>query len=1184
MEKSDQDSQPGFSDVGASQLSVQRTADDPDMPDQTTPLPNPAGLGKPVIDPEETQGPDRPISSAPPALGPESAHPTFSPQEILAKRYRIIRFIGQGGMGEVYEVEDLELRGHFALKTVRPAIAESPGALERFKREIQLARKVTHPNVSRIFDIGHHELPTGGEVTFLTMVLLRGETLADRLRGARPMAESEAFPLISQMAAALNAAHQVGVVHRDFKSANVLLVPPDQEGATVRAVVTDFGLARGIASDDSELSSLSMTGEIMGTAAYMAPEQLKGEPVSAATDIYALGVVIYEMVTGAQPFVGDTPMATAFKRLQEPPRSPRSLAPDLDAQWEATILRCLEQNPLNRFRTATDVVSALTGARELLPAPVAGHQKSWVVAAAFMAIIAILSGAFALYLYLDRQNRKAATESPQAVTHPPVRARRAVAVLDFRNLTGNHEAGWLSQALVQYLTTELSGQALRTVPGENVARMKKELGIQVADSLGKDTLGRIRTNLGTDFVVLGSYTALGSGADSPIRVDVRVQDTLKGDTLVSVAETGTASHLFELVSKVGKSLREKLGAGEIPKAEAGAVQASLPSNPEAARLYSEGLSKLWVFEAVSARDLLQQAVTIEPEHPLTHSALAEAWAALGYDSKAREQAKQAMDLSGGLSKEQRLLVEGSHRQATGEWGKAVETYQSLFILFPDNLDYGLRLVNAQTSAGKGKEGLATVKTLREMPAPTRDDPRIDLAEASVAFSLSDFKGQQSSAGHAIQKGDERSARFVVAEGRKREGEALWKLGQLKKAPAAFEEARQAYAAVGDRRGVADVLNDLAVLFYEQGNFSEAEKRYEVAMDEYREIGYQAGVAKVLNNLALLLWIKKGDLRGARAMYDKALPIFNEIEDQSNAANVLDNNALVIMAQGNLDEAQKMYEQALKVRLEIGDQVGVATSLNNLTDLYYLQGNLESATSAAGEALRISGQISNQGNVAYGHTFLGLIFEAQGNLAAARKEQEHALSIWNQIGEKGSESDSRVALAKLQMEEGRPAEGAALLSSAIEEFQKEEAGDREAGAEALVARCLLAQGKTAEAQQAVSRAVTLSQKSEDVTIRIPIAITDARVRAASGKSNEAIKVLNAASAEAAKAGIATYQFEARAALGEVELQYGNRTRGRELLAILNLEASAKGFGLIAREAAASQKTFAAVTPRNSPPAH
>jgi tetratricopeptide (TPR) repeat protein len=923
-----------------------------------------------------------------------------------------------------------------------------------------------------------------------------------------------------------------------------------------------------------------MTGEIMGTPAYMAPEQLKGEPVNAATDIYALGVVIYEMVTGAHPFVGDTPMATALKRLQEAPPAPRSFVPDLDAQWDATILRCLEQNPLDRYRTATEVVQALAGARGLHSEPTAPkHKRSRGLAVALMAAIALIFAAFAIHIYRDRRAGAGTTSPSQTATGSPIRARRSVAVLGFKNITASNDTAWLSTALSEMLTTELSGQALRSVPGESIARMKLELSIADADSFSKDTLERIRTNLGTDYVVMGSYTALGKEGDSPIRVDVRLQDAVKGDTIASVAETGTAAHLFDLVSKVGTSLRKKLGAGPITQAEAGGVQYSLPSNPDAARLYSEGLSKLRVFEAVSARDLLQQAVSIEPNFPLAHSSLAMAWSDLGYDANAREQAKLAMDLSAGLSKEQSLLVQGAYRETTREWDKAIEAYQHLFILYPDNLEYGLRLARAQVAAGKGKEALLTVKALREMPAPAHGDPRIDLTEASAAYSLADFKGQLSIASKAIQKGEEQGARLVVAEGRKFEGMALSQMGQLKKASAALEGARQAYAAVGDRRGVADVLNNLAVLFQVQGDLNEAKNRYEVAMDECRDIGYQAGVARALNNLALLLWIK-GSLGGARAMYEKALPIYNEIGDKPNSANVMDNSALVIMGLGDLAQAQNMYEQALKVRRDIGDQAGIGTSLNNLSDLYYLQGDLEDAKRSAEDALRVSEQIASQSNIAFAHSFMGFISEAQGNLVDARKEHEHAVSIWGQTGEKGNESDGRVALARIQLEDGRSNEGVTLLQGVIAEYQKEEATDKEGNAEALLARCLLAQGKTSEAQQANSRAMALAQKSEDVTIRIPIAIANARVLAASGKTAEATRILNATISEATKAGIVAYQFEARAALGEVEIQYGNRARGRDVLASLAGEASSKGFGLIAREAAASQKAFEVTPPKRA----
>jgi eukaryotic-like serine/threonine-protein kinase len=277
-------------------------------------------------------------------------------------------------MGEVYEVEDLELKERVALKTIRPEVAQDQKMIERFKREIQLARNVTHPNVCRIFDLGFHRTgEPSGDWMFLTMELLNGETLAARIRRGGRMKPSEALPIAVQMAAGLAAAHKAGVIHRDFKTGNVILVP-SKEGN--RVVVTDFGLARRSQASGGAQTASSSVSEFMGTPAYMAPEQVRGDPVTLAADIYALGVVLYEMVTGTWPFTGDNPLAIAAKRLEGPPTPPRKYVPDLEPKWEAAILRCLERESKDRFQSATAVAEAL-GTRELAyrPNPALAH---WV--------------------------------------------------------------------------------------------------------------------------------------------------------------------------------------------------------------------------------------------------------------------------------------------------------------------------------------------------------------------------------------------------------------------------------------------------------------------------------------------------------------------------------------------------------------------------------------------------------------------------------------------------------------------------------------------------------------------------------------------------------------------------------------------------------------------------------------
>ena len=283
----------------------------------------------------------------------------FSPGEVLAQRFRIVAFLGRGGMGEVYEAEDLELREPVALKTIRAGLARDEHAMERFRREIQLARKVTHPNVSRLFDLGHH-VSESGDITYLTMELLHGQTLSERLRAGRiPIAD--AGLIVEQMAQALAAAHQAGVVHRDFKPGNVILTPTSG-GNPPRAVVTDFGLAC--------LSGEVPGGVVVGTLAYMSPETKEGREATPASDVFALGVVMHEMVTGARPEDGEAKLA------------------DLDPKWQGAIRRCLKRDPVLRPRAA-DVVKTLTGADEAQP--VRPRRWRWALAAALAVVVAALA-------------------------------------------------------------------------------------------------------------------------------------------------------------------------------------------------------------------------------------------------------------------------------------------------------------------------------------------------------------------------------------------------------------------------------------------------------------------------------------------------------------------------------------------------------------------------------------------------------------------------------------------------------------------------------------------------------------------------------------------------------------------------------------------------------------------------
>ena len=280
----------------------------------------------------------------------------FAAGDMVASRYKIVRLIGSGGTGEVFEALDTALGVSVALKALKPSVAGSAVQLERFRREIQNARKVTHFNVCRIFDIGIQN-GSGRDRFFLTMELLTGPTLAERIEQGSPYPTDEALPIAAQIADGLDAAHAAGVIHRDLKPGNIMLLPPPTGRFAQRAVITDFGLALSEEQSDMRLTE---SDELVGTPEYMAPEQAEPGPATPATDIYALGLILYEMLSKRRPFESaGTALATVLVRRREPPRPLREVAPGVPAAWEAAIHRCLERDPARRFPSAGEVIAAL---------------------------------------------------------------------------------------------------------------------------------------------------------------------------------------------------------------------------------------------------------------------------------------------------------------------------------------------------------------------------------------------------------------------------------------------------------------------------------------------------------------------------------------------------------------------------------------------------------------------------------------------------------------------------------------------------------------------------------------------------------------------------------------------------------------------------------------------------------
>jgi eukaryotic-like serine/threonine-protein kinase len=1100
----------------------------------------------------------------------------FVPGDLAADRFRIARFIARGGMGEVYEAEDIELHERVALKSIRGELLQDAKALERFKREVHLSRKVTHPNVCRIFDLFRQSpstmtASTRGAIVFVAMELLEGETLAEFLQKHLRLQADEAAPIASQMASGLGAAHAAGILHRDFKPGNVLLVP----GAKgVRAVITDFGLALRANPQASLGAPVTGAGELLGTPAYMSPEQVENKELTPASDVYSLGLVLYQMVTGTRPFEEATPLATAVRRIKEDPIPPRNLVPDLDPRWESLILRCLARNPKDRFQNGDEVVEALRGESKLGGTKL-GETKPGEVGTRLDRRILLGSAALLLVSVGSVFYYKTRHKIPGPAPTPLVSVRPSVAVLPFHNLSGRSDTEWVSTALPEMLTAELTaGGKLRTSSGENITRASADLRLTGKQTLARDTLEHVRKYLGSDYVVLGSYLDQGS-SEPQIRVDLWLQDTKTGETAATISEKGGESDLDSLATRAGADLRRTLGVGDVTPNEAAVVRAALPSNPEAVRLYSEGLARLRLLNAPAARDELERAVAADPNYALGHAALAEAWQAMGYDQRAQEESKKARDLSSGLSREERLWIEAKDWELNRRWDKAVEIYRTLYEFFPDNLEYGLRLSNAQALARTIDEALATLQGLRKLPSPDGDDPRILLQQAVAYEMRGAYKEQQAAAESAASRARELGATLLLARALNQEARAFEAQGKPDDALRSAEEAARISSSAGGRLEVARALTVTGIVRYDQGNFAEAASANDRALAIQEEIGYKRGAATTLNNLANVR-AAQGDLSGSMKLLNEALETFREIGDKHSAAAVLNNMATRTYRQGQLEKAKKMLEQVLTTTREIGDQQRESMALYNLGEVLRWQGDLKGADKMYEHAEDLSKQIGDQSGVAYALSSLGDVLTAEDELPAAREKYNQSLAMRTQMGEKGNGAETQMALDLLLIEEGHAGEAENSLREVENEFHSEGLTVDEILAHDLLARVLLVQKKAPDAEEEIAAARNFLPKSQDFSVRLRTLIAEAQVEAAAGKSEDAVRLLQKTIASAKKSGYEGLRLEAELALSETEVASGRAAAGMDRLADVRKQAQEKGFRLIANKAAqASAKSSAQI---------
>jgi serine/threonine-protein kinase len=1116
--------------------------------------------------------------------------------------YRILREIGYGGMAVVYLAEraDEQYRKRVAIKMLQPG-ANRDEILRRFRNERQALAALDHPGIVKLLDGGSTEegLP------YLIMEYVEGVRI-DEYCDTHRLSITARLQLFRVVCLAVQYAHEKLVIHRDLKPSNILVT---QEGV-VRLL--DFGIAKVLNPQWSPETTLTRAGWRAMTPEYASPEQVRGAPVTRTTDIYSLGVLLYELLTGHRPHrVGDeaafaveqsrfraepqkpsvsvdridekvspddstrsliTPQLVAEARALRPEELTRSLRGDLDTM----VMKAIRWEPEERYASAEEFAQDIE--RHLAGLPIKArkptllyrsgkfvrrHTESLATAMLILTVTAGLGVWAARWLW----KQKLATEPTPGAVH--LRIRPSIAVLGFKNLSTRPDTAWVSTALSEMLTTALAaGEQLRTVPEETVARTKLDLGLSDVESLPPEAMAQVRNNLASDLIVLGSYLDLGKEKGGQIRLDLRLEDTVKGETVAAVSETGTEKNMIDLASQAGARLRQQFGLEKLSQLEADGVRAESPSNPEAMRPYSQGLASTRAFDALSAQTFLSNAVAADPEFPLAHSELARTWSSLGYDVNAQQEAKKALDQAGNLSREKYLLVEARFYETSRDWAKAIEAYQTLFSFFPDNLEYGLQLANAETAAGRGKDALKSLTALDALRVQTNGDPRINLARSDAAASFGDARLRRDTAELAAQEAGERGAKLLLARARDSECRALADLGENEKAKAACEEARQIYEAAGERSGLAQTLHDMAEVPINQGDFGGAEKLYSQALVIDRAIGNQKGQAKELANLGVIS-VKNGDFTTARRFYDEAFQDDQQAGDKSGMAAVMGNTGILLRIQGKLQDARNHFQNALELSNQVGHRASSAQAMSAIGDVLLEEGDLPGAYKMYQQASAIDREMGRKIIYASNLAEIGQVLRQQGKAAEAEQAYREALSMEEGLGNKSDAAETRLALAELDCDSGKGTEAEQLSRAAVEAFRADAYTDEEGLAQSMLSKALLQQGKLDEARSSIAEAVRLSQKSRDVLVRIPVILDHAHVIAAGNNLGGAEATAQDALAQARNLGLFRLQLEASLALGEIQMQK-NHDMGRKRLVETEKTARSSGFALIAQKASALQQ--------------
>jgi tetratricopeptide (TPR) repeat protein/predicted Ser/Thr protein kinase len=576
---------------------------------------------------------------------------------VLADRYELLHLLGRGGMGAVYKARDTELDRIVALKLIRPELARNPEILRRFKQELILARQVTHKNVIRIFDLGQ-----SGGIKFITMDFVEGQDLRVLLVERGKFPPEQAARVMLQICHALEAAHSEGVIHRDLKPQNIMVAPDG------RVYVMDFGIARS-----AHLPGMTQTGALIGTPEYMSPEQARGEKLTARSDLFSLGVIFYELLTGKSPYPADAPLGTLWKRLQEKPKPPAEIDASVPKPLNDIVMSALEIEPENRLSSAQEMAQRLEmwlgpsagSSAVVLPAPRTAAYWKWASAALGVLLVATVI-AF----------RMIGPAKPKAA-HAPVR----VLVGDFTNHTGDPI---FDDTLEPMFNFALEGASFINAFNRGEARKLAGQLTPPANKLDEQPARLVAVSQGIGAVITGELSRRGDNYS----LSATALDAVSGNVIAKREVTAASKdEVLLTIPKLAAPIRKALG-DTTPEsvqlqASAGAFTAS---SLEVVHEYGIAMKQQFAGNMQGALQSFSKAVELDPNFARAYAGEAAVAGNLGQLQDAEKYAKLAMAHVDRMTDRERYRIRGQYYIQTENWQKCVEEYSELLKKYPaDNI-------------------------------------------------------------------------------------------------------------------------------------------------------------------------------------------------------------------------------------------------------------------------------------------------------------------------------------------------------------------------------------------------------------------------------------------------------------------------------------------------------------------